>query len=128
MVLHTRTDFFSKQFAEKYDRPVWKPDADELRQFCEYHWPGNVRQLAQVIEQSYVLDCIPTLPGSRRLSVSNVAKDGLPYLDLTQLRQTALRQALRITNGHKGKAAKLLGVHANTLTRMIGELESAQDG
>ncbi len=54
--------FFSQQFAERYKRPLWKPDHDQLKQFCEYTWPGNVRQLSHVIEQSYVLDCVPHLP------------------------------------------------------------------
>ena len=52
----------------------------------------------------------------------------LPFLDLHRLRQTALRQALRATRGHRGRAAKLLGVHANTITRMLASLETDQTG
>ena len=59
-------DFFSARFAERYGRPRWYPNADTLRRFCEFSWPGNIRQLAHVIEQSYVLDSAPSLPcGSR---------------------------------------------------------------
>src|SRR5690606_13711310 len=46
-------DFFSRRFAEQYQRPVWRPDGELLRSFCEYRWPGNIRQLAHTIEQSY---------------------------------------------------------------------------
>ena len=53
---------FSRSFAEKYERPPWQPTDEVLDQFCGYGWPGNVRQLAQVIEQAYVLDTLPTLP------------------------------------------------------------------
>ena len=52
-------EFFSGRFATRYQRPLWKPDAETLKRFCEFHWPGNVRQLSHVIEQSYVLDCVP---------------------------------------------------------------------
>ena len=55
-------EFFSRRFAAQYKRPLWQPDAETLKQFCEFAWPGNVRQLSHVIEQSYVLDCAPSLP------------------------------------------------------------------
>lgn len=113
-------NFFSAKYAEKYNRPLWKPSADELKEFCEYRWPGNVRQLSHVLEQAYVLDCVPTLPHRTR---STEGRETLPYLNLGQLRTAAVKQALKATDGHKGKAAKLLGVHANTLTRMLAEIQ-----
>ena len=111
-------EFFSTRFAAQYKRPCWKPDAESIRAFCEYSWPGNIRQLSHVIERSYVLDCAPTLPD---YSTSNASSDALPFLNLNRLRAAAVKQALRTTRGHKGRAARLLGVHANTLTRMLGE-------
>ena len=119
-------EFFSRQFAKRYDRPLWKPDADTLKRFCEFHWPGNVRQLSHVIEQSYVLDCSPVLPHSEpQTAVDDVT---LPFMDLARLRFAAIHQALETTRGHKGRAAKLLGIHANTLTRMLSQMETEQPG
>ncbi|MCI0335106.1 MAG: sigma-54 dependent transcriptional regulator [Planctomycetes bacterium] len=120
-------DFFSRKFSARYQRPLWKPNSEALRQFCEYRWPGNIRQLANIIEQAYVLDCEPRLPdrpNSRRL-----AEAALPLMDLAQLRRIAVRQALRATQGHKGRAARLLGVHPNTMTRLLAQLrgEDASD-
>ena len=115
--------FFSQKYATQYNRPMWVPDAAVLREFCEYNWPGNIRQLSHILEQAYVLDCLPTLPNSMSESRSDVS---LPFMDLAKLRATAVRQALSTTQGHKGKAAKLLGVHANTLTRILAQME--EDG
>ncbi len=112
-------DFFSKKFAAVYKQPVWQPDVETLRRFCEYRWPGNVRQLSFVIEQSYVLQCEPSLPGDRTIEEKSV---NLPFTDLGKLRRTAVEQALQTTGGHKGRAAKLLGVHPNTLTRLLSQL------
>jgi DNA-binding NtrC family response regulator len=112
-------DFFSRKFAARYGRPLWTPDSETLRQFCEYRWPGNIRQLGNIIEQAYVLDCEPRLPerpNTKRFDTS------LPLMDLSQLRRIAVRQALRATQGHKGRAAKLLGVHPNTMTRLLAQL------
>jgi DNA-binding NtrC family response regulator len=112
-------DYFSRRFAAKYQRPVWRPTPDLLREFCEYQWPGNIRQLGHVIEQAYVLDCEPSLPQqSRKLSGEQV----LPFMDLDRLRRAAVRQALRSTQGHKSRAAKLLGVHPNTMTRLLAQI------
>jgi DNA-binding NtrC family response regulator len=112
-------DFFSRRFASHYRRPLWQPDGEVLRQFCEYPWPGNIRQLSHVIEQSYVLDCEPRLPDQVNRRLSEAA---LPFIDLTRLRRAAIRQALRATQGHKGRAAKLLGIHANTMTRLLAQI------
>ena len=112
--------FFACKFATQYDRPIWIPDAATLQAFCEYDWPGNIRQLSHVIEQAYVLDCVPSLPNRSPDTQSDVS---LPFVDLAKLRATAVRQALSATDGHKGKAAKLLGVHANTLTRILTQME-----
>jgi DNA-binding NtrC family response regulator len=115
-------EFFSRRFAARYQRALWQPDAEMLKQFCEYPWPGNVRQLAHVIEQSYVLDCAPQLPLlGRQCTPVDVT---LPFTDLARLRSVAIRQALQTTRGHKGRAARLLGVHANTLTRMLAQMEA----
>jgi DNA-binding NtrC family response regulator len=116
--------FFSKHFAQRYGRDEWQADAETVRQFCEYHWPGNVRQLAHAIEQAYVLDAAPSLP---TLKLSK-RESSLPYFNLSRLRRTAVLQALRATRGHKGQAAKLLGVHANTLTRILAAMDNMPDG
>jgi len=112
-------DFFSQRFATKYNRPRWQPTPEELREFCEFRWPGNIRQLGHVIEQSYVLDCTPSLPESRNRDRGTPA---LPYVDLERLRKVAVMQAMKSTRGHKGRAAKLLGVHPNTLTRLLAQI------
>ena len=116
-------EFFAHQFAERYRLPVWQPSAETLAEFCSFEWPGNVRQLAHVIEQAYVLQTEPQLP-VRAAARDAKGSGALPCLDLGKLRQEAIKQALAITRGHKARAAKLLGVHANTMTRLIREADS----
>jgi len=113
-------DFFSRKFAARYSRPLWQPNGETLREFCEYRWPGNIRQLANVIEQAHVLDCEPRLP--ERPTARRMTESSLPFMDLSQLRRAAVQQALRATQGHKSRAARLLGVHPNTMTRLLAQL------
>jgi transcriptional regulator with PAS, ATPase and Fis domain len=117
-------DYFSRKYAARYSQPVWQPSPETIRDFCEYRWPGNIRQLSYVIEQSYVLECEPSLPGSAQNRLGPV---DLPFTDLCKLRRVAVEQALRTAQGHKGRAAKLLGVHPNTMTRLIGQLRAGGD-
>jgi DNA-binding NtrC family response regulator len=112
-------EFFSARCAAKYSRAIWRPNPQELRDFCEFDWPGNVRQLSHVIEQSYVLDSAPYLPNTDSVSRLPVS---LPFFNLAKLRDQAVKQALDVTRGHKGQAAKLLGVHPNTLTRLLAQM------
>lgn len=113
-------EFFSHRFAARYQRAIWQPKPQQWQSFLRYDWPGNVRQLAHVIEQAYVLECEPTIP-TESLRTEKSLKNRLPSLNIDELRYEAVRQALYLTQGHKGQAAKLLGVHANTLTRMLSE-------
>jgi DNA-binding NtrC family response regulator len=122
-------EFFSQRFADRYRLPVWTPSADALAEFCSFNWPGNVRQLEHVIEQAYVLQMEPKIPvkrgveGGSRLA-SDESSGKLPCLDLAKLREQAIREALQVTRGHKARAAKLLGVHANTMTRLLKEIDA----
>jgi DNA-binding NtrC family response regulator len=118
-------DYFSQKFAKRYDQPVWRPDADELQAFCEYRWPGNIRQLSYVVEQSYVLQCTPSIPG--REAAAALGNESLPYTDLDRLRRAAVDQALRTARGHKGRAAKLLGIHPNTMTRLLAQFRDGDE-
>ena len=113
-------EYFAQKFSHRYGQPCWRPNRDTLQSFCEYPWPGNVRQLAYVIEQGYVLQCEPSLPGALPIEEGDIT---LPFTDLARLRQTAVQQALRTTRGHKGRAARLLGVHPNTITRLLAQFE-----
>jgi DNA-binding NtrC family response regulator len=124
-------DHFRRFFAQKFGVAAWQPDAATLNRFMRYRWPGNVRQLAQVIERVYALDAPPLLPADDAATpapprppaaASPVAVDHpLPVVNLDELRKLAVRQALAMTEGHKGKAAQLLGVHLNTMTRLVEE-------
>jgi len=128
-------EHFRLFFAEKFGAAPWEPDAATLASFMRYRWPGNVRQLAQVIERIYALDAPPVLPAdddvpaaapptisAGQLAALPVAfEHPLPVVNLEELKKLAVRQALAMTDGHKGKAAQLLGVHLNTMTRLVEE-------
>lgn len=122
-------EHFARHFALKFAAEQWQPDAATMDRFLRYRWPGNVRQLAQAVERAYALGHVPPLPEERaesagkttaRASLSTSPDEAaLPVLNLAALRRMAVRQAMSVTNGHKGQAASLLGVHINTMTKLV---------
>ena len=51
----TLTDFFVSRYSRKYNRPL-KPISDELRRlFLQYDWPGNIRELENMIKRMVIL-------------------------------------------------------------------------
>ncbi len=136
-------EHFAVHYAEKYDRPRWQPEPEMLARLVAHPWPGNVRQLAQVVQRIYVFEnrrdsilgelfgspaeqaptvAMPELPVVRPGALEPVAQTPrLPVVNLAELRRLAVRQTMADTNGHRGRAAELLGVSLNTMTRLVAE-------
>jgi DNA-binding NtrC family response regulator len=104
--------------------PVLTPDAIALMQ--AYSWPGNIRELRNVVERLVLLarngereiraQDIPilTAPGSERPAVGSATT-------LAELERQHIDAVLNQTNWHQGHAAKILGISSKTLYRKIRE-------
>jgi len=95
--------------------------------FLRYHWPGNIRQLKNVIERAVVLakdDKITSknLPaeflGRRRQKESQAA-----VMSLKEIEYDALKNALQLYNGNKSKAARTLGISRKSLYKKFKEYQ-----
>jgi PAS domain S-box-containing protein len=98
-----------------------------LARLMEYEFPGNVRELENVIEHAFVL-CrgglieLCHLPPALR-GDETVLPNGLPTgLTLAAMEKLLIRDALRRNNGNRSAAARELGVDASTLFRKIKSL------
>lgn len=94
----------------------------------QYEWPGNVRELGNVLERTIIIakdaavltvEHLDTACFPKELVLSEVAvcqeKDFPEVKTLRQVEQQAIEKALILTNNNYVLAAKLLGVHRNTL-------------
>jgi DNA-binding NtrC family response regulator len=101
-----------------------------------YDWPGNVRQLENVIERSVLL------ASGRRLEAAEIRLDTVPRnrnhegpaflpegVTLDEFEQSVIREALRRANGNKSLAARMLGLTRNAFRYRLAQagIESGSD-
>ena len=108
-----------------------KQISKEVLQLMRHHdWPGNVRELLHVVEAAMVLcegtDILPEhLPAPFRNSrvakevFSSSHRNSLPTLE--QAEREHIRLALEASNGHRGNAARILGISERNLYRKLHE-------
>jgi transcriptional regulator with PAS, ATPase and Fis domain len=92
-----------------------------LRMLERYHWPGNVRELLAVLERARISargNRLATTDLPERVRVAWREKM-LSGGDLKK--STAIIRALEETNGHRGRAAEVLGVSRTTLWRWLAQ-------
>ncbi len=106
--------------------------AEALQRLQTHSWPGNVEELEHVIRRVLLLSKTDTidaalieqalLPPAEQEARAQGPWSGL-VLPLLEWETEAIRQALARTRGNKSEAARLLGVHRNTLVRKVRELK-----
>ena len=88
-----------------------------------HHWPGNVRELKHAVEAATVVcEASEILPEHLPTAVRSAprAENGvLPTLD--ELERAHIRRALEASKGHRGSAARILGISERNLYRKLKE-------
>jgi two-component system response regulator HydG len=95
-----------------------------------YSWPGNVRELRNAIERMVVLSSGTTIrmdalpPEMRPTSGEAVGgMNNLVGISIEQAEKELIRNTLKLVNGNREQAAKILGIGERTLYRKIKEYE-----
>ncbi len=99
-------------------------DPDAMRAVLSYDWPGNIRELANVLERAQILaeDNIITLddlPENMLLIAPSAETSEADPLNLHEMERRGVRVALEKANGNKVHAAKALGISRRSLYRLI---------
>lgn len=125
--------YFVQQAAERYDKKIEgiKPEAQQM--LMGYSWPGNVRQLKNVVENMVVLSPdeelgLESLPVEIRPAggESGGGMNNLVGISITQAERELIRNTLKMVEGNREQAAKMLGIGERTLYRKIKEYELAE--
>ncbi|MCL2670271.1 MAG: sigma 54-interacting transcriptional regulator, partial [Syntrophaceae bacterium] len=112
-------------------KPLTVISPEDLDLLMLYHWPGNVRQLLNVLERAIILCDGPELDrgnivealGDLDLDRNDKRDDKKGCGILKDLQEEAIRQALLQSNGNKSEAARKLGINAATLWRKLKKFD-----
>ncbi len=119
-------DHFLEVYCRKNDRPLMRVERDALDKLMAYDFPGNVRELENVIERAVVLaksstltlDDLPEVVASAERSPDVMA---FPIgTTLAEIERRVIHDTLLHTSGDKQLAAQLLGISARTIYRKLG--------
>ncbi|MCK4543940.1 sigma-54-dependent Fis family transcriptional regulator, partial [candidate division WOR-3 bacterium] len=106
-------EYFTEKYSKKYN--MTKPNIDEraIKKFKKYNWPGNVREIENVIERMIIMGVeAGTLPLIEEPKKGNIK--GIKEQEIELIKQTLER-----TGGNKKKTAEILGIDYSTLYRKI---------
>jgi len=116
-------------FLDKYGKREGLKDVritqEAMQQLMRYPFPGNVRELENLIEGALALTVDPVIdPGDLLLPESAIVADGVPddFPTLNDLEARYIAKVLAYTNGNMSKAAKILGVDRKKLYRRRDEM------
>jgi transcriptional regulator with GAF, ATPase, and Fis domain len=117
LVLH-----FLDHFKRQHGRPGLALSPDAREKLLGYSWPGNVRQLRNVIDSAVVMcEGNVILPDDLGLRDAGGAADQLESLRIDFWERKLIHEALKRTDGSIPDAAKLLGLGRATLYRKVEE-------
>lgn len=138
-------DFFAQKFTKKIGKPFNGIHEKAMQELQHYDWPGNIRELENVIEQSVILagrqsPLELSRPLVNKVAGKNSVQEPLPTVpqtlsDVRQMQQQAEREhilsILKKTNGRirgKNGAAELLNQKPTTLESRMQRLGITKDG
>ena len=111
---------FTKRAAEYFSKPLPEIDSEGVRRLQAYDWPGNARELRNVIERSMIFSRnhvlqIPELSGGAERAEEHNAIPVPRGLTLEQVERMYIEATLREVGGSINDAARVLGVSRKVL-------------
>jgi len=127
-------DHFIKLFAKKHNKQIKGMTPPARRKLLAYQWPGNVRQLRNVVESMVVVDydglldmddlpeeLVDPLQATAVEPPSTSSLSALVGKSLEEIERLFSTETLRIAGGNREEAAKMLDIGERTLYRKIKE-------
>ncbi|MEE9215366.1 MAG: sigma-54-dependent Fis family transcriptional regulator [Thermodesulfobacteriota bacterium] len=113
-------EYFIKKFNQKLKKNIGVISNDVYRIFMDYKWPGNIRELENVLEHSFVV-CKNTVITVEDLPDEFREIESAPSVDERSSEYNTILQALEKTHWNKTNAANLLGISRRTIYNKIKE-------
>jgi len=111
---------FLERFSLELNRPVFSLHPDALEQIQAYHWPGNIRELRNIMERAVVISQgNEILPQDLPFSSAAAGPNPPPVESLEGMEKNHIRQLLHQNNWNISKTAEKLKIDRQTLYNKI---------
>jgi transcriptional regulator with GAF, ATPase, and Fis domain len=127
--------FFLSKFGAKFGRRIERVDRATMDRLVAYSWPGNIRELQNVVERAVVLssgpvlrlgpDLLPLLDDAEAPGETNETAREAPLIPLADAERRHIEAVLEHTKGvveGPDGAARILDLHPNTLRSRMKKL------
>lgn len=118
-------DFYVSQFSQKINRQKLPISDDFLSALQQYSWPGNIRELKNIIERGVILasdeGLTPDLLPSEIRNYETNPNKTVSAFSMASVEKLQIRKVLNYTKGNKAEAARLLEIGVATLYRKMDE-------
>lgn len=121
--------YFLRMFSHKTNKKIFTITKEALHILKLHNWPGNIRELKNVLERSVILENSDALtPQSLPLELCTTALEGarkgentLSAFSMASAEKIHIQKVLNYTGGNKAETARLLSIGLATLYRKMDE-------
>jgi formate hydrogenlyase transcriptional activator len=118
--------YFLAKCRGKLGKPIERIPERAMAMLMAYHWPGNIRELANVIERAIILSPGATLVVDEAMGSSELSDLSIPSTQhLKEVERAHILAVLDACQGRikgAGQAAERLGLHPSTLYSRLRKL------
>lgn len=120
-------NYFLKKYATAFGKEPKEFSPEAMSMLVSYRWPGNIRELENLVERLVVLSKNPSideedLPREMTMRETAITEPEMEFKSLKEatiaFEKSLIDKIISKAGGNKAKAAKILGIHRNTLAQI----------
>jgi DNA-binding NtrC family response regulator len=123
--------YFLEKFAAEYRKPLSGMTRRAQTRLANYTWPGNIRELENVIGNACMMVDGPVidvsdLPEELRTQAGEGAERDESMLSLDELQKRHTKRVLELVGGNKSQAAEILGISRATIYQLLAQTRTGK--
>lgn len=123
-------EYFAKKLCQENHRELKQLTSEAKKKLLDYYWPGNARELANILERAVVMDAsklidpvhlyLENTPAAKLSPPASITSSSLPTgMTLQELEKRLIIETLEANKNNRTKTAQVLGISIRTLRNKL---------